>query len=257
MRVALSQAKASAAIITPINTARARLCTKIVTSVTVSITKTSIFGNLVNALKLAHSKVPIDTINISPTSAAIGTCSIRLLPYITKISRVSDAIIPAIRVLAPFDTLIRLCPIIAHPPIPEKNPEVIFAAHCAIASLLLFPCVPVISSTILRVKRLSIKPTAATIQAYGKIICKVSKLKGRFGIWKGGKFPEIELISPTLTVSIPRSITTAKVLKIATSEAGTIFVSFGSPQMISIVKVTSPIMMSRGAPVIQTLSCLK
>jgi len=41
-----------------------------------------------------------------------------------------DATIPDNLALAPFETLIKLCPIIAQPPIPEKTPERMFAAPC-------------------------------------------------------------------------------------------------------------------------------
>ena len=39
-------------------------------------TKRSVLGILLRILKLDHANVPITTINITPTKAAIGTCSI-------------------------------------------------------------------------------------------------------------------------------------------------------------------------------------
>jgi hypothetical protein len=53
--------------------------------------------------------------------------SISADPNITKPRSPSAATIPDSRALAPFETLISDCPIIAHPPIPEKKPERVFA----------------------------------------------------------------------------------------------------------------------------------
>ena len=77
----------------------------------------------------------------------------------------TEATIPESRALAPADILIRLCPIIAQPPIPENKPESIFAIPCAAASLLPRPLVSVISSIIFKVSKLSISPTPAIIAA--------------------------------------------------------------------------------------------
>ena len=79
-------------------------------------------------LKLAHSNVPMATIIISPVNAAIGSFSIKLEPNIINTRSITAATIPDNLALAPEEMLIRLCPIIAHPPIPESNPERIFAA---------------------------------------------------------------------------------------------------------------------------------
>ena len=107
----------------------------------------------------------MDTMIINPVSAAIGSFSIRLEPNIMNTSSIMAATIPESLALAPDDIFIRLCPIIAQPPIPESSPERIFAAPCATASLLPLPLVCVISSMILSVKRLSMSPTPATIAA--------------------------------------------------------------------------------------------
>ncbi len=163
MRFALSQANTKAEIITPIKTAKAKLCKKIVINVTTSITKISCFGILVKALKLAHSKVPMATIIITPVKAAIGNNSITGAPtrIITKI--VKAAMIPDNRALEPEDKLTKVWAIIGQPPIPKKKPLAIFAVPCAKHSLLLFPFVPVISSTKFKVNKPSVKPTAAII----------------------------------------------------------------------------------------------
>ena len=67
------------------------------------------------------------TINITPTNAAIGSCSITGAPHMMNDSKPTEATIPESLARAPDDMLIKLCPIIAHPPIPEKNPVTIFA----------------------------------------------------------------------------------------------------------------------------------
>lgn len=73
--LALSQAKTSAETITPAITAIAK--SKITVKAETKIkTKTSDFGILLIILKLDQANVPITTINITPTKAAIGTCSI-------------------------------------------------------------------------------------------------------------------------------------------------------------------------------------
>ena len=69
-----SQAKTKADTITPEKTAIAR--SKItVRKVTSTITKISAIGTLFNILNVFHANVPITTINITPTKAAIGIIS--------------------------------------------------------------------------------------------------------------------------------------------------------------------------------------
>lgn len=70
-----------------------------------------------------------------------------------KISKLIAATIPDKRARAPDDTLIRLCPSMAQPPIPEKKPESTLAVPWATHSLLLWPRVSVISSRIFNVKK--------------------------------------------------------------------------------------------------------
>ena len=81
------------------------------------------------------------TIIISPVNAAIGSLSIKLDPNIINTRSIIAATIPDNLALAPEDILIRLCPIIAQPPIPESNPERMLAAPCATASLFPLPLV--------------------------------------------------------------------------------------------------------------------
>ena len=82
-----------------------------------------------------------------------------------NINRDKDATIPESLPLPPPLIFIIDCPIIAHPPIPPKNPVTTLAAPWATHSLLEFPLVSVNSSIKLRVIKDSISPIAAKIRA--------------------------------------------------------------------------------------------
>ena len=151
---------------------------KTVTKVTVIITKTSDFGILLKVFKLAHSKVPMATIIITPVSAAMGNFPIMGAPTRIMSNMVNEAMIPESRALEPAERLTKVCAIMGQPPIPKKKPLAIFAVPCAIHSLLLLPFVDVISSTRFNVNKPSVKPTPAITSAYGKIICKLSMVNG-------------------------------------------------------------------------------
>ena len=77
------------------------------------------------------------------------------------------------------------------------------------------------------------------MNAYGKIIFKVSKFKGTFGIKKLGRLPLILARSPTLGISIFKVKVKMVVKNIATNVEGTIFVICGQNQMINIVNTTN------------------
>ena len=85
-------------------------------------TNASDFGILLMIRKLLHANVPMTTMNITPTNAAIGICSINGAPNNTKLKRIKAAMIPERRPLPPEFTLIIDCPIMAQPPMPPKNP---------------------------------------------------------------------------------------------------------------------------------------
>ena len=72
------------------------------------------------------------------------------------------------------------------------------------------------------------------------MICRVSKVKGTAGRWKGGKPPLMLARSPTVLVGMSKNATSPNTARMATREAGTALVSLGSPQMMSIVSNTSP-----------------
>src|SRR5690625_127786 len=106
--MALSQAKTSAAMIAPINTAKAKFSRQTVTKVSQSMTKISDLGYWFKVLKLAYPTIPIATMNINHVNAAMGTCPIKLLPNITKTNNINAATMPDNLALAPFDMLIKL-----------------------------------------------------------------------------------------------------------------------------------------------------
>ena len=64
----------------------------------------------------------------------------------------------------------------------KKKPFKIFELPCAIHSLLLFPLVPVISSTRFKVNKPSVNPTVDIIKANGKITFNTSKDNSTFGM---------------------------------------------------------------------------
>jgi hypothetical protein len=119
---------------------------------------------LLSIFKVGQANVPITTININQTRAARGIFKIKLVPKTTNHIRNKLAEIPDNLFLQPLFILIIDCPIIAQPHIAQKNPQVILAIHCPIASLFDFHLVSVISSIKVKVIRLSVKPIIAKIK---------------------------------------------------------------------------------------------
>ena len=176
--VAFSQAKTRAAIMTPTKTATARSSSTVMVDTRTKI-KASLRGIFRIILKLLQAKVPITTMNITPTNAAMGICSIMLAPNKTKVSKAIAATIPESLPLPPELTLMMDCPIIAHPPMPPKSPLRILAVPCAMHSLFPLPRLSVISSMRFKVIKDSINPTAARIKAVEKINPQCPSMVGR------------------------------------------------------------------------------
>ena len=171
---AFFHAKVRAEIITQAITARARSQLITVIAVTATITKASLFGILFIIFSVGHAKVPITTININQTSAASGISEMYFVANTIRIMRKTEAEIPDILHLHPFDILIIDCQIIAHHPMAQKKPQTLFAIHCPTASLLFCPLVSVISSIRVSVISDSVRPITASISEYGSMIFKVS-----------------------------------------------------------------------------------
>ena len=155
----LFHVKFSDATMTPANTANARLCIKMVIRMTMIMTTMSLVGIFPKVLSEDHSKVPMTTMNMTPTSAALGITAMTGDPTMTNSSRKSAAERPESLDRPPELMLIIDWPIIAQPPMPEKKPDTMLPAPSAIHSLFALPLVSVISSIRLSVRRDS---TAAT-----------------------------------------------------------------------------------------------
>ena len=124
--VAFFHANTKADMITPAITAMAKSCHTVIAETAIS-TNASGRGILCRILKLLQAKVPITTINITPTSAAIGILSITGDPTKMNTRSASAADIPDSLPLPPEFTLMIDWPIMAQPPIPPKNPFKILA----------------------------------------------------------------------------------------------------------------------------------
>ena len=105
MRVALFQAYASADTITPTITAMAK-SVNTVTIVTNTMTRASVSGIRRRMVTLCQANVPMTTMNITPTRAASGICSIKLDATRMKASRNNAEEIPDKRVRPPDFMLI-------------------------------------------------------------------------------------------------------------------------------------------------------
>jgi hypothetical protein len=77
-----------------------------VITVTAIKTKASLLGILFNILRVGHANVPITTINISPTSAAIGIREIIATPNTINNIKNIEAEIPEALPLHPLEILI-------------------------------------------------------------------------------------------------------------------------------------------------------
>ena len=99
---------------------------KTVTTETITSTTASDTGIFFMIRKLDQANVSITIINITPTKAAIGTCSIYLSANRMNVSKVIAIITPDKRPLPPALILITVCPIIPQPPVPPKIPLSMF-----------------------------------------------------------------------------------------------------------------------------------
>ncbi len=135
-------------------------------------------------LSEAHSKVPITTINMTPTNAAIEIISISGARKSTNISKQTAAVMPDSRPRPPELTLISDWPIIAQPPMPPNKPHTKLAAPWPMHSRLPWPRVSVISSINVSVINDSISPTPHKMTAYGTMILSVAKVSGTIAYCK-------------------------------------------------------------------------
>ena len=231
---------------TPTKTAMAKSSNTVTVETTTKI-KASFRGILLMILKLLQANVPMTTMNITPTKAAIGICSMTCAPNNTKQSSAIAATIPDKRPRPPELTLMIDCPIIAQPPIPPKRPLRILAAPWAKHSRFPLPRVSVISSIKFKVINDSISPTAASKKAVDKIrsqcpfrVPKSEKISN----WNWGKLPcklsppPSRINDPTVLTSIPPKMVIQATTIIAVKAAGIFVVNLGRKYMIPIVRAT-------------------
>jgi hypothetical protein len=80
-----------------------------------------VLGHFIDDPKLIHSNVPIATITITPTRAAIGNFSITGAPNRIMINMVNAATIPDKRALEPAERLTNVCAIMDNRPYQRKT----------------------------------------------------------------------------------------------------------------------------------------
>src|SRR5690554_769606 len=157
------RAKNKALSNTPSNTPNAKLWVTTTTATVLSITIEELFGWLRKATTDDQLKVPIDTMIITATTAALGICATQSPKKTTSISKNTPAIKVDKRVRPPDLTLITDCPIMAQPAMPPKNPEAMLAVPWPTHSRFLLLGVSVKSSRIVAVIIDSSRPTAAMV----------------------------------------------------------------------------------------------
>ncbi len=127
-------AKNSDASNTPTNTPKARLCVQ-TTTITVLIMTTLVESGYFFRLRMdCQSNVPIETIIITATSAAMGMRATQSLRKTTRTNKTDPATRVDRRPRPPDLTLITDWPIMAHPAMPPRSPEPILAMPCPLHS---------------------------------------------------------------------------------------------------------------------------
>src|SRR5690606_23884090 len=154
-------AKNRAANNTPTKTPMARLCVVTTTATVVIITTLVEIGCFLMFFSESHEKVPIETIIITATKAAIGICFIQLSKNRTIINKKTPAARVDRRPRPPDFTLMIDWPIIAQPAMPPNKPEPMLAIPWSLHSRFLSLLVSVKSSTMVAVIMDSNKPTVA------------------------------------------------------------------------------------------------
>ncbi|VTR26583.1 Uncharacterised protein [Actinobacillus pleuropneumoniae] len=132
------------------------------------------------------------------------------------------------RVRPPDFTLITVCPIMAQPAMPPKNPVITLEMPCPRISRFLSLPVSVISSTSDAVSSDSVIPTTARAREIGNIVRIMSKLTVTFGMWKNGSACVMLPMSPTVCTGALNQTATIVITMIATSADGTALVTSGN-----------------------------
>ena len=150
---------------TPTNTPCARSCVQTVTTTVASITTDELGGCSRSLSTDSQLKVPMLTMIITATSAAIGISFTQGPRKTTRMSRKKPATKVDSRPRPPDFTLITDWPIIAQPAMPPMKPVAMLATPWPTHSRLLSLSVSVSSSTIDAVIIDSSRPTTASVAA--------------------------------------------------------------------------------------------
>ena len=213
---------------TPTRTPCARSWVATVTATVASMTMLELFGCTRRSASDLHEKVPIETMTITATSAAIGMVRTTSPSTRMRKSRKQPAKSVDRRPRPPDFTLMTDWPIMAQPAMPPNRPATMFAAPCPRHSRFLSEGVSVSSSTMAAVISDSSSPTTARVAETGRIVRSVSKVGGTRGSRKAGKSEGSSPMWPTVRTSRPRAKDTAVSTTMATNGDGTAVVSLGS-----------------------------
>ncbi len=199
-----------------------------VTTTVATITMLEVGGCLRRSRIDDQLKVPMETITITATSAAIGIRATQGPANTTRINSTTPATSVERRPRPPDFTLITDCPIIAQPAMPPRKPVATLAMPCPFASWFLSLGVSVRSSTICAVSIDSSRPTIARVTETGSTIISVSRFSGTSGSRNTGRLSGSSPMSPTVLMSSLSSSDTMVSTTIATSGEGTARVTRGS-----------------------------
>ncbi len=226
---ATRRANRTIATSTPTPTPIARLSVARVPATVLSITIVSLNGIRRSVRTLCQSKVVAATSTITATSAAIGMVPTTSPSPTTRISRNAPDRNVDNRVRAPpVLTLMMVCPISAHPPMPPNSPVTMFATPWPHDSRVLSECVSVTESTSLALINDSSSPTTAIASANGAMIFRVSAVSGTSGSpIRSAVRRAVPPWSPTVGTATPVRTVNAVRPTITSSGAGTAVVSFG------------------------------
>ncbi|SAW21307.1 Uncharacterised protein [Klebsiella pneumoniae] len=220
-------AKFSEAISTPVSTPNARLSVATTTTTVASITTLVDSGWLRRLLMERQEKVPMETMIITATRAAMGIRDTQSRRNTTISSSTTPAVSVESRPRPPDLTLITDWPIIAQPAMPPIKEVQMLATPCALHSRFLSLGVSVMSSTMVAVIIDSSSPTTASPAEYGRIIISVSRLSGISGIRNTGRLSGSLPMSPTVRTSRCSHMEMAVSTMMQTSGEGMVLFRYG------------------------------
>ncbi len=209
-------------------TPMARLWVSTVTTTVTTIT-TLLLGGWRRRLRIdSQLKVPMETMIITATRAAMGMRDTQSPRNTTNTSSTTPAIRVDNRVRPPDFMLITDWPIMAQPAMPPRKPEATLAIPWPRHSRCLSLSVSVRSSTMVAVIIDSSRPTTAMVSDTGKMMRRVSRDRGMSGNRNTGRLSGSAPLSPTVGISRPKYTATPVSTRMHTSGDGTARVSSGN-----------------------------